>query len=98
MTRIECSKCGEIIESTAATFVAPFVCNECLLPAETSRAIEDAVKRGYQMCLKAHNLGSLVIRHDLKTVNIEPETLPVIPCDTASVENTTLLIADLEEQ
>lgn len=31
MTRIECTKCGEIVDTTTRVITAPFVCRECLL-------------------------------------------------------------------
>ncbi len=73
MTKIECTKCGELIESTATTFVAPYVCDDCVEASEFQ------------------NLISPDTHEDKKG---EASTL----CDTATVEATTLLIADLEKQ
>jgi chromosome segregation ATPase len=63
--RIECENCGDLVETTAKTIVAPFVCTEC----------------------------------DCDCGTCKPDATPTYdPCDTATVENTTLLIEDLQQQ
>ena len=133
--RIECIKCGEIVETTATTVVAPFVCDECncdcgtckptmadandmvdgdsLPPATPISVVCDASTGG---CTsdnwKLSNSDKLyeylfnrVSDFDLRAVfsrlNKEIPTLSLEKpesCDTASIENTTLLIEDLQQQ
>ncbi len=70
MSRLECSECHDICDTTARTIVLPFVCDECqkapgLLAAMAPLQIEESDNHA---------------------------------CDSASVENTTLLIEDLSNQ
>lgn len=70
MSRLECSECHDICDTTARTVVLPFVCDECqkapgLLAAMAPLQIEESDNHA---------------------------------CDSASVENTTLLIEDLSNQ
>jgi hypothetical protein len=119
--KIECSKCGDTVETTAKTVVAPFVCNECdcgtckpdTTPTPTFVPISDSSTGHTSTDWESNNsdklfdyLFSRVSDFDLRAVfsrlNKEIPTLALDkqsdPCDTASVENTTLLIEDLQQQ
>lgn len=85
-TRLECTKCGDVIEVTATSIVLPFVCMSCEQKTQEFEAeVEEAEVKDF---------------YDKMT----PDTTPVAePADElseefATVENTTLLIEDLEQQ
>lgn len=40
--KIECSKCGDVVETTAKTIVAPFVCESCNCDCGTCQPLSDA--------------------------------------------------------
>lgn len=72
--KVECENCHDVVEVTAKTVVAPFVCSVCVNDA-TPTPVADA--------------------NDM----VDGESLPEHDaCDTATVENTTLLIEDLQQQ
>lgn len=83
MTRLECTECHDLLEVTAKSVELPFVCDSCV--TEFNEKI-------------ASIMGPLV------TCSYEtpPEYADCVPlpdaCETATVEATTLLIEDLEEQ
>lgn len=98
MTKVECTKCGDLILTTADTIVDPFVCMSC----------EQKAKEFEQMCESNGEFATLDLDaitqfyEDMKpksslprTVEVEPEELTD---EFATVENTTALISDLENQ
>jgi hypothetical protein len=88
--RVECTKCGDLVDTTAATVVSPFICLPCGYGSETA----DSNEGGYfdqwydDMAPKSEDYAD--------TPGLEPAFDPEL--GEATVENTTLLIADLEAQ
>jgi hypothetical protein len=79
--RIECENCQDVVEVTAKTVVAPFICSVCVNDATPSPAFVPCTNPGCDDC--ADKMYA---------------TPTYDPCDTATVENTTLLIEDLQQQ
>jgi predicted RNase H-like nuclease (RuvC/YqgF family) len=103
--RIECSKCGEIVETTATTVVSPFVCDQCndQVQCPPDRGCDaaandmvdgDSIPSAWTLETEAHTRYGNCVREDC-TKGADTE-LPTY--DTETVENTTLLIEDLEQQ
>ena len=131
--RIECENCHDVVEVTAKTVVAPFVCSVCVNDATPCT---EACCTGPRMCdaddmVDGESLPSPVGQSPLTNWSFEGKAnlLKVLAnpsvqaqladkgeyidytavaaamsipehdaCDTASVENTTLLIEDLQQQ
>jgi hypothetical protein len=131
--RIECENCHDVVEVTAKTVVAPFVCSGCVNDATPCT---EACCTGPRMCdaddvVDGESLPSPVGQSPLTNWSLEGKAnlLKVLAnpsvqaqladkgeyidytavaaamsipehdaCDTASVENTTLLIEDLQQQ
>ena len=79
LTRIECSKCSDIVETTATSMTFPFTCDACL---EAQKFVEVIAPKAEPK--ETPDLARTLVEEDNH--------------DTATVENTTLLIADLEQQ
>jgi hypothetical protein len=138
--RIECENCQDVVEVTAKTVVAPFICSVCVNDATPSPAFVPCTNPGCDDCtdkmcdandmVDGESLPSPVQQSPLTNWSLEGKAnlLKVLakpnvqaqladkgdidytavaaamsipdadPCDTASVENTTLLIEDLQQQ
>jgi hypothetical protein len=89
MTNIECTKCGDVVEVTADTVVLPFVCMSC----------EDAIAKFTQEFVPPAPVTDEQAEVAAFYEKMAPESETTEPEEEfATVENTTLLIADLEEQ
>jgi hypothetical protein len=84
--RIECENCHDVVEVTAKTVVAPFICSVC---------VNDATPCTEACCTGFADKGEYI---DYTAVAAAMSTPEHDACDTASVENTTLLIEDLQQQ
>jgi predicted nucleic acid-binding Zn-ribbon protein len=91
--KIECSKCGDIVETTAKTVVAPFVCNQCTDVCGPEKCVF-----GSQSCVDAHKRLTTPTTGPFATADEVRKSESFDSCDTATVENTTLLIEDLQQQ
>lgn len=97
MTTLICSTCSDPIEVTATSVVLPFVCLKCeesikdfekmLDDSETDKTVEEF----YDAMTPASESDAGLLEPGTKTEVASPE-------DFATVENTTLLIQDLEKQ
>lgn len=89
MTKIECTECHDIIETSARTVELPFICDDCKKAPELLAAM--APTPAFCPCA---NPGC----DDCNDKALVISEADNIPCDTATIENTNLLIADLEQQ
>lgn len=90
-TVIECSLCHNVVEITGRRIEMPFVCPPCEREAEMYDAMAPKVT---SQTVQAH--GDYPYTAEDYAAMQKP--LPTLEHDTATIENTTLLIADLEEQ
>src|SRR5216684_5163421 len=88
MFRIECSKCGELVEATMRIFTPPFVCFKCVKSVEYYEAAEpfNTLLAGKTVSHVENRGGSLNI--------VTTDVLDHEP----SVDATNELIADLRKQ
>jgi ribosome-binding protein aMBF1 (putative translation factor) len=93
MSNIECSICRTIVAVTADTIALPFVCLACEnVNDEINIALEENfTEQEYTDMAPAHSVAATA-----STVNVTGSTEPTE--EFATVENTTLLIEDLETQ
>jgi len=98
-TKIECTNCTDVVEVEARNVELPYVCNDCEL-----RAAMAPIKPAR---LQAFKEPAFVVRgatYDVGGQLISPQTAGEIreheglDDSSATVENTTLLIEDLEQQ
>jgi hypothetical protein len=94
--RVECSKCGEIIETTARTFAWPFFCDECKASVKFHQDIAPNPANPANVQKSLNDLSDWAQGTPAPELGILPEHNPAL--GEATIENTTLLIADLEEQ
>jgi hypothetical protein len=90
-TFIECNNCGEVKDVEAKSVTLPYFCGECVAADQfqkdiTPKAGEVAIKRLDEY----PTLTELVTKEELRSSYMDD--------DNATVENTTLLIQDLEAQ
>ena len=90
--RIECENCQDLIEVTVSTVVAPFICVACQKDT-TTQAFVSCSDPGVRAQAESRQSQTLCDANDM----IDGESIPS-SCDTATVENTTLLIEDLQQQ
>ncbi len=88
--RVECSKCGEIVETTARTFPWPYVCGEC----ETAKKFQQGLASNVNAAVNKVMSGALWDTNG----KAKEGGFDAPSHDSATVENTTLLIEDLEAQ
>lgn len=84
MSVIICDKCGDSVDTTAKSVSLPFECENC---QETAQKYEDMAPSSLPRTAKGNFLSAMR----------SPEAEPLTD-EFATVENTTLLIMDLEEQ
>lgn len=90
-TNIECTNCREVSEVTANSIMLPFVCSGCENDAEQYEKMAPGVQ------IKSYaEFPNLITEPPCQTVGGQYGQEE--PSHDATVENTTLLIADLEEQ
>jgi hypothetical protein len=94
--RVECSKCGEIIETTARTFAWPFFCDECKASVKFHQDIAPTPANPANVQKSLNDLSDWVQGAPAPELGILPEHNPAL--GDATIENTTLLINDLEQQ
>lgn len=121
MTRIECTECHDLIDTTANTVVLPFICGECQKAPELLAAMAPAKEYSISDSSTGHvskdwrlsnsdklyeYLFNKVSDFDLRAVFSRlTSTIPTLSldkqpdaCDSATIENTTLLIEDQANQ
>lgn len=95
--RIECSKCGDLIDTTAKTVVAPFICGECNCDCETCKPTPTTGPFDIQKLISNPSVVEALRGQGLE-VDTDAVEGVLGACETATVENTTLLIEDLQQQ
>lgn len=110
MQRIECMNCGDIVELTGDSVTLPFVCKECTEAKEFQEKISPTLKdfsENPTLVSALEKAGYRLVPLDQQLADFVPEGPvqmdgPVPPAEEehsgATVENTTLLIEDLEKQ
>ena len=104
--RIECSTCGDMIEVTASTVTLPFVCLKCeenmnsftqAFDADTVKSVVTILKNP-AIQEQLANRGLEVDQAEVDKFYEAMKPKSELTDEYASVENTTLLIEDLEKQ
>lgn len=88
MTKLECRQCGDMIEVTASTVVLPFTCMKC------EAAQDEFAGQVYEDMAPKSSLESMAGT----PLPADPNGPLDLSGEFATVDNTTTLIADLEEQ
>jgi ribonuclease HIII len=106
MTKIECSTCGDMIEVTASTVTLPFICLKCEENMNSfTQAFDADTVKSVMTILKNPAIQEQLANEGLEVDQAEVDKFyeamkpkAELTDEYASVENTTLLIEDLEKQ